>query len=1029
MKSFTTITKILSMIIVFMLTSLSTYAQFYSNGDDPGHLKWNYITTSSYRIIYPQGCDSLAKNYGINMEKFHIAESISSGLIPGEGYKRKTPVILHAFHGISNGMVTWAPKRADLYTLPEAYNPNPIPWVTDLAVHESRHLAQMQFGYKGWLRPLTWILGDMAIGAYSAIWPNNWFLEGDAVTAETALTKAGRGRSADFLDYYMAAFENGDTRNWYRWRYGSYRYYTPDHYALGYMTIAGARYCFNDPLFTERYFSRIATNPFRFFNTQKTMKSASGKSFKDSFSLIMNEFSNIWKEERKSHEPFTETTSVQNPSKWFQKMYGNISLDGKIYSICSGIAESSYLTEYDPSTGILSRLRPFASGTSRLRAGGEYLWWSESIPDERWSLKMDSKIFRYNPKNGKTQALTHSGRFFNPNPSPDGNTITAVEYPSTGGTFIIIVNAEDGSAIQRLKMPDSLQVVEACNIGDVIAFSAISDSGYGIFLTNNNLTDSLRCILPPLHVSIHNLYANDSTLYFSSDRDGTQELYSIELPTGKTRIHTSLPYGGDEFCINGNDLYFSKLTHDGRLLHKITNIRSRDVIFSDIHKYKVAETLTLQEKEIAKKKGIVWPDTTFKADIQDATRYRKPLHILRFHTWAPVYFNYDNIRNLSGDFDYETASVGATALFQNDLSTAYGSLGYSFHKDPYSYAYGKQKYRHSGHVSFTYSGLYPVFEFSADFNDMAAVKYMRQNLINGSNKKESITGLITNKPSLRGNVSIYLPLNFSSGGWNRGVIPQIEYELSNDIFDKSMLDLTYDGNFSGQNGPSHITNYTTGSKVFMHRIKASLRGYILRPVPSSGIYPRFGAGFEVGYHARTSMTDIYTPSEYIYLYGYLPGITLTQGLKISAKSQYQQGSATRRENAITVTPRGFGDSGADYFIRQHANSHLLLSADYVIPIWAGDISCFSPFFYIKDFEVTPHFDYGIYGNSGKFGQYSLFSTGAMVTAHLANLLWIPYDCRIGFIFDINGGKSFKQIKNGSYNLYSHHLGFVFSISL
>lgn len=73
----------------------------------------------------------------------------------------------------------------------------------------------MQFGYKGWLKPLTWILGDMAVGAYSALWPSTWLLEGDAVTAETALTRYGRGRSADFLNYYMMAFDEGDMRDWY----------------------------------------------------------------------------------------------------------------------------------------------------------------------------------------------------------------------------------------------------------------------------------------------------------------------------------------------------------------------------------------------------------------------------------------------------------------------------------------------------------------------------------------------------------------------------------------------------------------------------------------------------------------------------------------------------------------------------------------------------------------------------------------------------------------------------------------------
>ena len=158
-----------SLILLFSMISNPAKAQFSSNGDDPGRLRWFRMDTPAYRLIYPAGCDSLAMSYSNELEHFRLSESISSGLVPGEGYRRKTPIILHTHHGVSNAAVTWAPKRIDIYTLPDAYDPEPVPWTKTLAVHESRHLAQMQFGYKGWLKPLTFIIGDMAPGAYSAL--------------------------------------------------------------------------------------------------------------------------------------------------------------------------------------------------------------------------------------------------------------------------------------------------------------------------------------------------------------------------------------------------------------------------------------------------------------------------------------------------------------------------------------------------------------------------------------------------------------------------------------------------------------------------------------------------------------------------------------------------------------------------------------------------------------------------------------------------------------------------------------------
>ena len=421
-------------------------------------------------------------------------------------------------------------------------------------------------------------------------------------------------------------------------------------------------------------------------------------------------------------------------------------------------------------------------------------------------------------------------------------------------------------------------------------------------------------------------------------------------------------------------------------------------------------------------------DSLAEPDFSKPKRYYKHLHILRFHSWAPVYFNYDNVRNLSGEFNYETASVGATALFQNDLGTAFGSIGYSWHKDPYSYAYGKTRYRNSGHILFTYSGLYPIFEISADFGDMAAVTFGRQIITKDGKTSESLMGTLSDKASARGNFRVYVPFNLSSGGWRRGLIPQIEYNVSNDVFDKTITKVLYEKNEQGKY-VGKITGTIQGERYTMQTVKASLRGYSLLPVPKSGVYPRFGIGAEAGYYTRVGIADIYSPSAYGYIYGYLPGITATQGLRLAVKAQHQQGSASRRENSITMTPRGFDDSGSEYFIRNVSDSHLLLSADYVIPVWVGDISWFSPLFYIKNFEVTPHLDYGFYKSRIGSENFSLFSAGADITAHLANFLWIPYDCRIGFTFDMNGGKSFDKMKSGGYVSDNHHFGFIFSISL
>ena len=118
------------------------------------------MDTESFRVIYPQGCDSLAKTYGYKLEKYKTPLSRSSGYIVGQGDGRLMPVVLHAYN-TSNGSVAWAPKRMDLFSIPTAYEPEPMPWSTMLSVHEGRHVTQMQFGMTGVHKPFNYVFGEM----------------------------------------------------------------------------------------------------------------------------------------------------------------------------------------------------------------------------------------------------------------------------------------------------------------------------------------------------------------------------------------------------------------------------------------------------------------------------------------------------------------------------------------------------------------------------------------------------------------------------------------------------------------------------------------------------------------------------------------------------------------------------------------------------------------------------------------------------------------------------------------------------
>ena len=243
--------------VILIILPVSMEAQFYITGDDPGKTKWMTIDTDNFSIIYPEGTDSLARVYGYKLEKYRIPVSRSTGYM-NQG---RMPVVLHAYNG-ANGSVAWAPRRMDMFTIPSPYAPEAMPWSTMLAVHEGRHVTQMQFGMTKAQKPFGWAFGEMWNILASLLYPGLSTIEGDAVVAETALTNSGRGRTADFLNYYKVAFDNGDFRRWDQWRLGSQRRYAPDHYALGYLTLGGFRYLYDCPEYMNQAYELSARRPY-----------------------------------------------------------------------------------------------------------------------------------------------------------------------------------------------------------------------------------------------------------------------------------------------------------------------------------------------------------------------------------------------------------------------------------------------------------------------------------------------------------------------------------------------------------------------------------------------------------------------------------------------------------------------------------------------------------------------------------------------------------------------------------------------
>ena len=944
-----------------LMLALPAAAQFYSLGSEPAGNSWRHIVTQDYDVIYPSGLDSLAQVYAKTLEAVKYPVSVTAGYKPNQLYRKPMPVVLHPWTAHSNGMVAWTPRRVELLTTPPAYAPLAQPWEDHLISHESRHISQMQYVHARPYRVAEWLLGELTAGALSALYAGPSFFEGDAVAAETELGPAGRGRNAEFLEYYRVAFAEGDTRNFWRWRYGSLLHYTPNYYTVGYIANAGMRSVYGVPDFTARFYANLFRRkwPLPLFNMQRTIKDVSGKSLNGAFAVITDTLSQRWNRDRTARAPFMESRPLTSSGRHFTGFSGSCFLDGSLYSIRQGSTRSAQLVRID-SSGRVKALSSFSSNTSSLKPDQNLgrLYWSEHVPHVRYDLKAYSDIW-YAGADGRHHRLSTGKRWYNPSPSPDGELVSVSEYPWQGGSLLVTVNARDGSVAASYKAPDGMQVVESEWIGNDLYISAITKDGQGIYkLCDGRFERILNC--GP--VTVKDLFRQAGKLYFTADLSGVDELYALDTATGQVQRMTSSPQGGTSYSFAPDgSLFFSELSTGGRnvMLTQAGSLPApAQADFGSLHNYEFAGDLGYTEVPPISDSLLV------------SAPYSRLGHLFRFHSWVPLYINYDAIEDLSFSSLTSTAGLGATAFYQNHLGTMTGVLAYGARP-------GKERWTHTGEMRFTYTGLFPVIEADLSVSNAAPNLYFISTEYSDFIRSIMLTKEeMTLQPSFNASLTAYIPLQFSSGGWRRGVVPQLRWAMSNSLI-------------------------THGGFAPMNRLSVSARAYSVLSIPSSRIYPAFGGGLEAGWSGRPWAQNILSSNAYVYGYFYLPGILDTHGMRISAIAQTPVSDGMFSERYAVVMPRGMGNY-TDLATRMSScRLQSRLSLDYAFPFAPVDCSWLSPVAYLRNFECTLHGDVSHFRDGD--WKRTIGSVGLDLCAVLGNLLWIPEDTRVGVSYYYNLG--------------------------
>ncbi len=869
-------------------------AQYFSSGNEPSNVKWRYIETDKLRVIYPTSIDSVASRFAniIDSSYFLLSKSMNAK-------SKKISVIFHNQNVLSNGFVTWAPKRMEIVTTPSR-NYQAQDWMEGLALHEYRHVLQVDRLNTGLTRMLTFIAGQTAIGLPVSQVPL-WFNEGDAVISETILG-SGRGNLPTFEMPFKAYLLGSDRKFSYDKSYfGSLKDFVPDYYKLGYFLVGYSRLRFGDNTW-DHIIHRVGKIPVIPYALNRSLKSQYSTSLNKIYNKTLDTLTTTWRSEYEKLK-LTPYLAVNIPETRFycSYRYPHLSNDGTIimYKTSTDDIDKIIRLDINGKESVLNVTGNVVDG--RLSCGSNLLVWDEIVSDLRWEQRNFSVIKTLNIATATSQTITKKSRYFSPCISFDDQRIAVVEIDLRNNSWLVILNAETGEIINRIASPERGLITFPywVNSNEIIMIFTTVDKGKTIYKYSLNHKKWTRLILPTFK-NISQLAVWKDYIIFSAGYSGIDNIYALDSDSNNIFQITSARYGAFDPNASGRDtLYYVEYTHNGYVPVKTKLNPQKWISLENIQNFS-----SNWSKDLIDKEDVTFRTPVFTDSIYVSKPYSRAKHLLNIHSWAPFYVD-PQVNSLAD----VTIKPGLILLSQNRLSTAISSFGLSYENSSFIFR-----------PTFTYTGFFPVIDFSARFG--------------GPNNRhilpEGIIPRDTAYPNISFTLRSYVPFRIYRNKYFKLIVPEIDMEYQNTSYYSNEL---------------HTGIVQVSYKLLLFR-------YLI--LSQKDIYPKWGELINIAFTHTPFEKSQYGKLLSSTVKLYAPGITRHQSLGISGGFQYQNTKNRLYYYAFNRIglPRGYS-SVIDAFVSELFTKFTL---DYNFPVLYPDFSLGS-MMYIKRFRANIFTDY------------------------------------------------------------------------
>lgn len=931
MKRFFTSLLVLAFSLFILLNNIN--AQYYTYGQDPASQKWRQIRTDNFRLIYPEIWENKARELAHFLEA--IRQPLSSSL---NSNPRPIPVVLRNQTMLSNGFVMWAPKRMEMVTtIP--YDNQATDWMKYLSVHEFRHVVQVEKLNRSTTGIFSKIFGQHITGAVAGLHFPLWFLEGDAVLAETAFTRTGRGRLPSFSMPLAAQLLEQGTYSFDKATLGSYRDIVPDHYTLGYHLVAAMQNKYGYEPFRSAM-KQVGTTPFLPGSFSRGIKKVNGKSIANNYRLVMSELTGQW-HENISNAPVSDYAIIKSGRGYDYVNYINPQYmdDDTFIAFRTSPADIPRLVKIgrDGSEEVI--FTPgFGYYISMSYANG-LVAWTEINTDARWEYRNRTNLRVFNINTGESRLITKQGRLQAPILSPDGSQIAAIEVDETNNWKLHIYDTGNGEQLYSFTDPEIDFLMEPAWSDCSKAIIAIAFvEGQGKSIVKIHLDDpGSEHLFHAGFAEINEPAIHDCVIYFTGTWSGRDELYAWDIHAEQLFRVLATSYGATavSFSEDGKRILFSDYTATG---YKIGEAATAQMFPVDVQEIK---SLSLNLYETAAQLENLVVDTIGISNQKlDSRKFKKFLNLFHFHSWFPAAIDVDGMM----------VNPGITAFSQDLTGTTVLALGYE---------YNTANDGHKAFVDLSFRALYPVFDLRLEAG--AEDRFYRSG--------DSVVELRTSTGKITGGIG--LPLSFNHHALIYGFTPRLS--TSQEIYSFTFQD----------------DSRTRGSRSISYQLSA----YAYRRMAYRDLYPRLGisaaAGFtHTPFRRSEPFADVNAGS---LTHGaasfFLPGFMKHHSLRLYAGWQEKIYGSTYFGDAIRPA-RGYHALPNDQL--------LLLSASYSMPLWYPDLSLGSVL-YAKRLKTNLFFDHSRTTFQDQLTISNSIGIDLLVDAHLLRMP-MPFELGLRAIY-------------------------------